>query len=194
VRALLNNFLELCSDAFKITHHNRRLLPIRTDSIGPWLESLSFLTWLAALTNSALVYLFHGDGAVGKNGNGNGSTRLETNIQINNTHLPETTVSYNTNGTKRDLRFKAMLIALAASHGYIIVRGLVRHLLEKIVWAGCKEIEEAERNSREVKGRYLESVAGSSVDVDVEPEEEEGKSFWGYDEGLDEILRVVKDA
>jgi anoctamin-10 len=59
------------------------------------------------------------------------------------------------------------------------------------MWAGCKEIEEAERNSREVKGRYLESVAGSSVDVDVEPEEEEGKSFWGYDEGLDETLRAV---
>jgi anoctamin-10 len=67
-------------------------------------------------------------------------------------------------------------------------------LLEKIVWAGCKEIEEAERNSREVKGRYLQSVAGGDVDVDAAPEEEEGKSFWGYDEGLDEIRRAVKDA
>jgi hypothetical protein len=30
--------------------------------------------------------------------------------------------------------------------------------------------------------------------VDVAPEDEEGKSFWGYDEGLDEIQRAVKDA
>jgi len=52
-----------------------------------------------------------------------------------------------------------------------------------------KEIE-AERNSREVKGRYLGSVAGSGVDV--EPEEEDRKLFWGYDEGFDEILRAVK--
>jgi hypothetical protein len=63
-------------DAFKITHH------IRTDSIGLWLESFSFLTWLAALTNSTLVYLFHGGGAIGKNGNGNGNGNaiLETNM------------------------------------------------------------------------------------------------------------------
>jgi len=34
-----------------------------------------------------------------------------------------------------------------------------------------------------------------SVDVDVAPEgEEEGQSFSGYDKGLDEILRAVKDA
>ena len=194
--ALLNNFLELRSDAFKITHHNRRPLPMRTDSIGPWLESLSFLTWLAALTNSALVYLFR-DGATANNGN---HTMLDININ-NTTNLPENN-SGNGNGVKSDLLFKAVVIALAASHGYIVVRGLVRHLLEKIVWAGCKEIEEVERRSREVKARYLESGGvgesggGEGVDVDggSVPQEEEGKAFWGYDEGLDEIRRAIKDA
>jgi anoctamin-10 len=57
--ALLNNFLELRSDAFKITVHHRRPVPQRTDTIGPWLDALTFLTWLGALTNAALVYLFH---------------------------------------------------------------------------------------------------------------------------------------
>ena len=56
--SLLNNWLELRSDAFKIAVHARRPIPSRTDTIGPWLDALSFLTWLAALTNSALVYLF----------------------------------------------------------------------------------------------------------------------------------------
>ena len=56
--SLLNNWLELRSDAFKIAVHARRPIPSRTDTIGPWLDALSFLTWLAALANSALVYLF----------------------------------------------------------------------------------------------------------------------------------------
>ena len=181
--AFLNSFLGLRSDAFKITHHNRRLPPMRTDSIGPWLESLSFLTWLATLTNSALVYLFR-DGAI-KNGNGNDTA---------NTTIPDNSGFYN--GVKRDLLFKAVVIALAASHGYIVVQAVVRHLLEKIVWAGCKEIEEAERNRREVKEQYLKTIGGVEAErKDVGAlEEEEGKAFWGCDEGLDEIRRALKDA
>lgn len=38
--ALLNNWLELRSDAFKIAHQFRRPIPTRTDTIGPWLEAL----------------------------------------------------------------------------------------------------------------------------------------------------------
>ena len=182
--ALLNNFFEPRSDAFKITRHNRRPLPTRTDSIGPWLESLSFLTWLSTLTNSALVYLFR-DGAT-QNGN---SMKHDTNYIV-----PESSVSCN--GVKRDLLFKALLIALAASHGYIIVRAVVRHLLEKIIWVGCKENKEAERDMREVKEQYLKGIG--TVDEGSEGvegvEEEEGKAFWDYDEGLDEIRMGVKDA
>ena len=58
VMALVNNFFEIRSDAFKMTVHFRRPIPARTDSIGPWLDTLTFLTWLAALINAALVYLF----------------------------------------------------------------------------------------------------------------------------------------
>lgn len=38
--ALLNNWLEVRSDAFKIATHGRRPLPVRVDTIGPWLESM----------------------------------------------------------------------------------------------------------------------------------------------------------
>ena len=58
VMALVNNFFEIRADAFKMTVHFRRPVPTRTDSIGPWLDTLTFLTWLAALINAALVYLF----------------------------------------------------------------------------------------------------------------------------------------
>jgi anoctamin-10 len=36
----------------------RRPVPARADSIGPWLSHLSFLSWLACLTTSTLVFLF----------------------------------------------------------------------------------------------------------------------------------------
>lgn len=177
VMALVNNFFELRSDAFKITHHNRRPLPMRTDSIGPWLESLSFLTWLAALTNSALVYLF-------RDGSAQNSTKLDKD-KIDNS-VP----------CKGDILVNAVVIALAASYGYIVVRAVVRRVLEQCVWAGCGEVEEADRNTREVIARYLKrsGVDGNNIIDNVDaPKQEEGEAFWQYDEGLDEICGTLKD-
>ena len=57
--ALVNNYVELRSDAFKISKHVRRPIPVRADSIGPWLECLRNLTWIAAIMNPALVYMFN---------------------------------------------------------------------------------------------------------------------------------------
>lgn len=57
--ALVNNYVELRSDAFKVSKHVRRPIPVRTDTIGPWLECLKNLTWIAALMNPALVYMFN---------------------------------------------------------------------------------------------------------------------------------------
>jgi anoctamin-10 len=38
----------------------RRPVPQRADSIGPWLNNITFLSWLGTLTTSTLVYLFQG--------------------------------------------------------------------------------------------------------------------------------------
>jgi hypothetical protein len=46
----------------KIAIETQRPVPWRADSIGPWLDSLGFLSWLGSLTSAALVYLFSGDG------------------------------------------------------------------------------------------------------------------------------------
>jgi anoctamin-10 len=59
---LANNWLELRTDAMKICVEMQRPTPWRADTIGPWLDSLSFLTWLGSITTSALVYLFSNDG------------------------------------------------------------------------------------------------------------------------------------
>ncbi|KAF2097207.1 DUF590-domain-containing protein [Rhizodiscina lignyota] len=59
---LANNWLELRADALKITIEMQRPTPWRADTIGPWLDSLAFLTWLGSITTSALVFLFSNDG------------------------------------------------------------------------------------------------------------------------------------
>ncbi|KAH7328319.1 calcium-activated chloride channel-domain-containing protein [Stachybotrys elegans] len=54
---LVNNWVELRSDALKIAIGSRRPIPWRSDSIGPWLHALGFLSWLGSMTSSAIVFL-----------------------------------------------------------------------------------------------------------------------------------------
>jgi len=62
VSFLVNNWVELRSDAVKICVEVQRPTPFRADSIGPWLDSLGFLTWMGSISSAALVYLFSNDG------------------------------------------------------------------------------------------------------------------------------------
>ncbi|KAI8632158.1 DUF590-domain-containing protein [Xylariaceae sp. FL1651] len=59
---LANNWIELRSDAMKIATGSQRPIPWRSDSIGPWLNALGFLSWTGSLVSSAIVFLFSGDG------------------------------------------------------------------------------------------------------------------------------------
>ncbi|GBE86287.1 DUF590-domain-containing protein [Sparassis latifolia] len=185
VMSLLNNWFEMRSDAFKIAVHTRRPLPSRTDTIGPWLDSLTFLSWLATLTNSALVYLFRPS---------DHCKPLKTSLERNNHHLSQPTSS------SRQLLLSALLIALAASHGYIIVRVLIRHVLERVLWRGSEEQSERERVETLVKEHYLKSLGVADV-VSVEGNETTDtdlqgdlEAFWMYDEGLDELTRETKES
>ncbi|ETS05421.1 DUF590-domain-containing protein [Trichoderma reesei RUT C-30] len=62
---LINNWIELRSDALKIIIGCRRPIPWRADSIGPWLTALGFLSWLGSITSAAIVYLCSGDRQAG---------------------------------------------------------------------------------------------------------------------------------
>ena len=62
---LINNWIEIRSDFLKICIEHQRPPPIRADSIGPWIDSLSFLNWLGSITTAAVVYLFR-EGADGE--------------------------------------------------------------------------------------------------------------------------------
>ena len=194
--ALLNNIVEFRSDAFKVVTHFRRPLPKRTDTIGPWLNCLSFLSWLSALTNSALVFLFHNPHRASSPAD---SPRPPTCAVIS----------------------RSLFIAFAASHGYIILRVAVRHLLERLMWIGSAEKARMDTTAREVRQQYLQSIssqgstsvpgpldpptATTSTDAPTTTTEAQGQKsalppppspseFWEFDEGLDEIRKGIKDA
>lgn len=57
---LLNNWLELRGDFFKLSLECQRPPPVRTDSIGPSLQGLEFLTWLGSLSTAAIVHIYRG--------------------------------------------------------------------------------------------------------------------------------------
>lgn len=67
VSFIVNNWIELRADAVKICIEMQRPNPTRAESIGPWLDSLSLLTWLGSITSAALVYMFS-DGGMGPSG------------------------------------------------------------------------------------------------------------------------------
>ena len=153
--AFLNNLLELRSDAFKMTVHNRRPVPSRTDTIGPWLDALTFLTWLGALTNSALVYLFSPQLL---------PAALSSANAINATSASAFPSPSAMSATK-ELLLKAILVALVASHGFILLRLLIRHVVQKVVWTGSGEVEEREREDREVKMRFLKGGEAGAISL-----------------------------
>ncbi|KAJ7780074.1 calcium-activated chloride channel-domain-containing protein [Mycena maculata] len=216
VMALVNNFFELRSDAFKITVHNRRPIPQRTDTIGPWLETLTFLTWLAALTNSALVYLFCPRAQNYCNSPGT-LDKVHAHIISVAGAGPGAGAPADGGAAARELLGMALLIALAASHGYIAVRAVVRHVMEKALWHASGEVRARERGEREVKARFLtglvgsaeigvngRSVEGAGVELDGEKDAPERLAqtvpveglggFWDHDEGTQEIQRITKEA
>ncbi|KAK9468010.1 calcium-activated chloride channel-domain-containing protein [Lipomyces arxii] len=56
--SFVNNWVELRGDAVKICLDTKRPIPAKADSIGPWLDNLSFLTWLGSLTTASLVAMY----------------------------------------------------------------------------------------------------------------------------------------
>jgi anoctamin-10 len=215
--ALLNNFLELRSDAYKMTVHHRRPIPQRTDTIGPWLDALTFLTWLGALTNAALVYLFHPkNGYVAVNiytsdekagmGAGAGAGVCERPGALN---VGVCEAGDSLGGKTGELLMTALLVALAASHGAILMRGLVRYAVRRAVLTGSEEVKGWEREEREVRERFskgagervenVQEVGARDGREEVKGENEEGTDnapsigFWDNDEGLEEIWRISKE-
>jgi anoctamin-10 len=184
--SFLNNVLELRSDAYKITVHQRRPVPVRSDTIGPWLEVLQTLAWLAALTNGALVYLFRPQ-----------APDVPRSTTLNPEHEYTAEALGRAPQTTRELLAGAFALALLASHGALLARALIRHVLERALWSSDKGVAEADQADKRAREEYMHSLGvapdAAHVQSAAAPASAEG-SFWAADEGLDEIRRNVKDA
>ncbi|CAO3642180.1 unnamed protein product [Cunninghamella echinulata] len=56
---IINNWIELRSDAIKICKYTRRPAPLRAEGVGPWLGNMEAIVWLSSITMGSFIYLFH---------------------------------------------------------------------------------------------------------------------------------------
>ncbi|WVQ64321.1 uncharacterized protein L199_002483 [Kwoniella botswanensis] len=194
VFALINNYVELRSDALKICKHVRRPVGDRVETIGSWLETLSIISWIGAITNSTLIYLFrptsyHADQTPNPNLTPiPGSASLH--YMIDQYHI-----SHNLK-TVLPLLIPLGLIALTASHGYIILRWLVDGLSERLLWRNSEEerlIQKLNANQRQSNLNSTASTLTRREKPRVWERDEKLDRFWnGGEEGGREIGRVLK--
>lgn len=218
-----------------MTVHHRRPVPVRTDTIGPWLDTLTFLTWLGALTNAALVYLFSPQllsGPASLLHFGNATESFVSHANDTTTIVEEHMVaaagglkppswgidgsaSASTLSATAELLLKAALVALLASHGYMLLRVGIRHVVDRVCWRASKEVEELEREVVKAREGELKGTAGAGSKLGAEKviierevlnsggegreENENGErkddmGFWDHDEGIEEIRRISKEA
>jgi anoctamin-10 len=177
---LINDWVELRADAMKICVEMQRPTPWRADTIGPWLDSLSFLTWLGSVTTSALVYMFYNTNT-GPAGN-------PSNIQL----------------------WALLLTVFFSEHLFIILRLTVRHVISKIDSPGVqKERRERfavrkqyfEENLNALK--KLPVLSGSGEEITRKSLEEDAREgslrqatpesrFWGRQRGWRESASVAR--
>lgn len=190
VMGFINNFFELRSDALKISINARRPVPIRAESIGPWLEVLGFIAWLAAMSNSALVFLFQPSGAPGaspyettmrthlhpspaqfRNGTTTPGKLVDSIVYPHDpAHTPRSPLSFSnflpsflpTSGTSGAL-IAALLVALASEHTYGVARAFVRHVLERALWRGSEEETTLRRREWESRRDTLARVGHGAL-------------------------------
>lgn len=158
----MNNWIELRSDAAKICIEMQRPTPLRADSIGPWLDNLSFLSWLGSITSAALIYLFNDSSAAGPS------------------------------GTPKSLTLWGVLTAILLSeHLYFAARMVVRLALSKFESEGLTR-EKKERflvrkryleeslgiEAMEERRRRASLVPGQELDMDEIVADQVERRFW----------------
>ncbi|CAO1617116.1 unnamed protein product [Parajaminaea phylloscopi] len=185
---LVNNFFEMRGDALKICVHARRPVPLRTDSVGPWLEILGFIAWLAAMSNAALLYLFQRSPEAHLPGHSTYEATMRTHLHPGaglpavNGSASSLFYSSDPEHSKRSLLSAsnilpsflpthgaagamtgAFLVALASEHGYGIARAAVRHILERVLWKDSAEEVLLKRREWEARRDAVAKVRGPSA-------------------------------
>ncbi|KGQ09297.1 hypothetical protein BBAD15_g5371 [Beauveria bassiana D1-5] len=179
---LVNNWVELRSDALKIAMSCRRPVPWRADSIGPWLQTLGVLSWLGSVTSSAIVFLCSRD----RNGERGGASNFTA--------------------------WGLLLSILLVEHFYFLAQIVVRTVLDKLESPGLqKERKERFLMKRRLLQDHLgQDVADRAAAPGIETSEKitraaleeearltslKGKSspaeiFWQRQQGMQETIDI----
>jgi hypothetical protein len=212
VFAFINNYIELRSDALKICKHVRQPIGDRVETIGSWLDTMvstqslviyagpptdmwqSIISWIGAVTNATLIYLFRPGFEL--HNHAHTSPHLQSH---GSAHLATIVSAYSSTHSTRALLPTLIplgLVALAASHGWFVLRWIVDAVAERTLWRGSPEEVEVQRmtasSSKRVEQK-LEKLDGLAKRVAAKSEEKTGGGFWnGGEEGAREIARVGK--
>ncbi|WWC97550.1 hypothetical protein V866_004434 [Kwoniella sp. B9012] len=194
VFALINNYVELRSDALKICKHVRRPVGDRVETIGSWLETLSIISWIGAITNSTLIYLFRPTSYQADQTPNPNLTPIPGSASLHYM-IDQYNISHNLK-TVLPLLIPLGLIALTASHGYIILRWVVDGLSERLLWRNSEEerlVQKLNANQRQSNLNSTASTLTRREKPRVWERDEKLDRFWnGGEEGGREIGRVLK--
>ncbi|KAL1899974.1 hypothetical protein Cpir12675_001198 [Ceratocystis pirilliformis] len=204
---LVNNWIELRSDALKITVGSRRPIPWRTDSIGPWVNALGFLSWLGSITSAAIVYLCsNSTSATGtampdmaENTTSATTPSLHGLDETGKPTIRVSTVEHSSDFTAWGL----LLVILLAEHLYLAMQILVRYVMSKLDSPGLQK----ERKERfQMKKRMLlsttttrEASSGSSTAEDLSSAKSSlasaagGTSLKNGVPGIEESERIIRN-
>lgn len=132
---------------------------------------------------------------------------FDPSFNVTATPVPEVQVTAPfTTHSAQSIMLTATLIALLATHGYTVVRAVVRHILESALWKGSEEeriVAERELEVREERVKNVSMKNGSPTAVDAKKSQGvdssvatkrglvTSESFW-TDQGMDEITNAAK--
>lgn len=106
---MVNNWVELRSDALKIAISSKRPIPWRSDSIGPWIDAIGFLSWFGSITSAAIIYLCRASAR--------GQVGAATQVTA----------------------WGGLLSILLAEHFYLLVQQVVRYVMSKVESPGLQK-------------------------------------------------------
>ncbi|KAG6250672.1 hypothetical protein E4U23_001285 [Claviceps purpurea] len=179
---LINNWVELRSDGLKIAVSCKRPIPWRSDSIGPWLDALGFLSWLGSITSAAIVFLCSG----AKNGNRGTASQITA--------------------------WGCLLSVLLAEHFYLLMQQVVRMLMNKVESIGvqrerrerylmkkrllAENLGQAATSKAAVPGIQTgekmtrEALEDEARDASVHGRGGSGEMFWQRQRGMEETILI----
>lgn len=215
VFALINNYIELRSDALKICKHVRRPVGDRVETIGSWLETLSIISWIGAITNATLIYLFRPSPVSPDLHSQSPNPNFPTPGSPSLSHIVSAYHSSSSLSEWYPQLATLGLWALGASHGYIVLKWVVEGIVERVWWRGSVEEREVQRmragSSSPSTSKLGDSPSKSISAQNPEPEfrygdetdqnngfdkmlgKEPVSAFWnGGEEGAKEIARIIK--